>query len=307
MPWSNRMERMSQQENQMGSEMGSQMQSQMQPNITRLHDELRSFAPHGFAPPTLVLIESRADEILRRLDVLRARRFFWSLQTPQTNIFSHNAVQKSAQNSFGTQTIEHFYADVLPEYIWRAEQVESALQGLRERSIAAPDEQILSSQRRFRNDVLSLWGIVQEFPALKPRLEQCLESGSLPSSEDEGGMYFRSAWLWFCRRQGRRAAAALLPEVSPFAQELDVAAPRLQDFFAGEARAPLFALFMQSEQPFPRFRDRLWQRYPLETRLRWWWAERMLERFDALHESALERVCAEREGDLRIGGKTGNP
>jgi len=199
--------------------------------------------------------------------------------------------------------------------------LEKPLARLRARGLPEPERRLNTSAKRWTEDVLALWGIVQEFPTL----HEPLGRGVMPDLSVKGNRFFCSAWLWMQRRHGTRAFVpqiAYIPPIPPIAHtaqtalpthstvqatvqttvythDVDVAAPRAAEWInadhtpgAAERRTILFQWLLTSPQPENTPHDWDWDSYSFSTTLLWRWAERLAQAQDAIVTAGLAQCAA---------------
>jgi hypothetical protein len=277
-------------------------------NTPALHPHW-SITPHGLSPLTRSTLESVADRIQTRIQDLqqqslvgRLTRFIYFLRWRQGWLFVQDkgsykqdftrlAALPTATMTETLNALQELYVTWIPLAVACAKLSAIPRQMLQARGIADPDAHVFSDEQQFRSDMLSLWGIVHEFPSLAATLERC----SLPHADDEGGIFFRSAWLWFKRRQMWRVMEWHDGHDRHDGShgDIDVAAPRMYEFFDeyGTASAALSRQFIQPTQPFAKFREWTWNDEPFARRRLWRWLEQSVAAQDAVHRAGREVLC----------------
>lgn len=186
------------------------------------------------------------------------------------------------------------------------------LEMLRARGVPEPERRLDTSSKRWAEELLALWGIVQEFPAL----HEPLRRGVMPDLSVKGNRFFSSACVWMRRRHGARAfvpRVALEPKImqykhAQYKHDVDVAAPRAAEWIntdhtpeAHERRTVLFQWLLTAAQPETPLHDWDWDSYTFAVTLLWQWAERLAQAQDGIFMVGLEQCAALRAVLLSLG------
>jgi hypothetical protein len=266
--------------------------SHVLPIIELLHRaELVPSATAVLSPLTRSIIEQAETSIQSRLQALQQTSLFTRWRLVLALIHGKGTYKQDFERLAGHSTatladtlaaLQSLYVAWIPLAVTCAELSEQPRRMLQARGVATPDAHIFSDTQKYCGDVLSLWGIVHEFPTLVPMLER----SSTPTSSDEGGIFFRSAWLWFKRRQMWQ----VVEENNKFKADIDIAAPRVYELLDGR-ETEILQQFTRTEQPFAKFREWTWSDQPLTKRLLWRWLEYGTAAQDAVHRTGREVLC----------------
>jgi hypothetical protein len=192
------------------------------------------------------------EQIERRVQALAGasmmRKMWYLASQPSTALAGVVLPSDNATTEEMLLSLRQFYVEWITHYcslneILRHVEVmfEHRLQS-RSEMVQSLADRILHDERQYKNDILSLWGVLHEYPALMPFVLE----GDVPPVGVGGAVFFRSAWLWFRRRQRYKALFTFSPQSVHMAQTVvkgmllyssdwDLAAVRVGEVFPTSA------------------------------------------------------------------------